>query len=287
MAAHEGSKELVLSTPVSQLLHPKSVLEKYLWINWKDWWWSWNSNSLAIWCEEQTHWERPWCWERLRAAGEGDDRGWDGWVASLTQWTWIWANSGRQWRMGEPGVLQSMQLQSQKWLSNWMTIIHTVCINFKFSSQENTWMSYIWWMCGHRHWLTNSNKLVIPFKLICWARKVIQVPRQELTHIVPPLKNRRTFLCFLFNTHWRAIHLSSAAGFLHEYLLTSGRSEQCPRAKQKGLRTSQVDALIWICLNALLDAFTKHALAVLPRTLGTFSGAGRERLHGAVCHTWG
>ena len=99
-------------------------------------------------------------------------------------------------------------------------------------------------MCGHRHWLTNSNKLVIPFKLIHWARKVIQVPRQELTHIVPPLKNRRTFLCFLFNTHWRAIHLSSAAVFLHEYLLTSAQSEQCPRAKQKGLRTSQVDALI-------------------------------------------
>ena len=58
--------------------------------------WSWNSNTLATWCEELTHWKRPWCWERLKAGGEGDDRGWDGWVASLTQWTWIWANLGRR-----------------------------------------------------------------------------------------------------------------------------------------------------------------------------------------------
>ena len=52
----------------------------------------------------------PWCWERLRAGGEGDDRGWDGWMASLTQWTWVWANSGRQ-RTGKPGVLQPKGLK--------------------------------------------------------------------------------------------------------------------------------------------------------------------------------
>ena len=48
---------------------------------------NWNSNTLATWCEELTHLKRPWCWERLRAGGEGDDRGWDGWMASPTQWT--------------------------------------------------------------------------------------------------------------------------------------------------------------------------------------------------------
>ena len=53
----------------------------------------------------------PWRWERLKAGGEGNDRGWDGWMASLTEWTWIWANSGRQWRTGEPGVLQFMGSQ--------------------------------------------------------------------------------------------------------------------------------------------------------------------------------
>ena len=52
--------------------------------SWKDWWWSWNSNTLATWCEELTHLKRPWCWERLRAGGEGDDRGWNGWKASPT-----------------------------------------------------------------------------------------------------------------------------------------------------------------------------------------------------------
>ena len=68
-------------------------------------------NTLAIWCEELTHWKRPWCWERLRAGGEGGNRGWDGWMASLTQWTWVWANPGRWWRTGKPGVLQSMGWQ--------------------------------------------------------------------------------------------------------------------------------------------------------------------------------
>ena len=77
----------------------------------KDWCWGWSSNTLATWCEELTHWKRPWCWERLKARGEGDDRGWDGWMASPTQWTWVWANSRRWWRTGKPGVLQLMGLQ--------------------------------------------------------------------------------------------------------------------------------------------------------------------------------
>ena len=68
------------------------------------------ANTLATWREEMTHWKRPWCWERLKA-GEGDDRGWDGWIASPTQWTWAWANSRRWWRTGKPGVPQSMGSQ--------------------------------------------------------------------------------------------------------------------------------------------------------------------------------
>ena len=64
--------------------------------------------------------ERPWCWVRLKAGGEGDDRGWDGWMASPTQWTWIWVNSGSWWWTGRPGVLQSMGLQRVRTrLSNW------------------------------------------------------------------------------------------------------------------------------------------------------------------------
>ena len=58
---------------------------------------SWNSSTLATSCEELTHWKRLWCWEGLGAGGGGDDRGWDGWMASLTRWTWVWVNSGTWW----------------------------------------------------------------------------------------------------------------------------------------------------------------------------------------------
>ena len=66
---------------------------------------------LATWCEELTHLKRSWCWGRSKAGREGDNRGWDGWMASLTQWTWVWVNSGSWWWTGRPGVLQSMASQ--------------------------------------------------------------------------------------------------------------------------------------------------------------------------------
>ena len=69
------------------------------------------AETLATWWEELTHWKRPWCWERLRAGGERDSRGWDGWVASLTQLTWVWARSGSWWWTGKPSMLQSMGSQ--------------------------------------------------------------------------------------------------------------------------------------------------------------------------------
>ena len=87
----------------------------------QDWCWSWNSNTWATWCEELTHWKRPWCWERLKAGGEGDDRGWDGRMSPLTRWTWVWVNSGSWWWTGKPGVLRFMGLQkwdTTQWL-NW------------------------------------------------------------------------------------------------------------------------------------------------------------------------
>ena len=59
-------------------------------------------------CEDLTHWKRLWCWEELGAGGEGDDRGWDGWMASQTRWTWVWVNSERWWWTGKPGVLRFM-----------------------------------------------------------------------------------------------------------------------------------------------------------------------------------
>ena len=95
--------------------------------------------------KSQLIWKSPWCWERLRAGGEGDDRGWDGWMAPLTQWTWIWASSGRCWRTGRPVVLQSRGWQrvrhnltteqgyledfTIKYISAFLSIRH--CINGK------------------------------------------------------------------------------------------------------------------------------------------------------------
>ena len=81
---------------------------------------SWSSNTLATWCKELTHLKRPWCWERLRVGAEGYDRGWDGWMAPLTQWTWVWANSRRWWRTEKPGCAAVHGItKSQTWLSDW------------------------------------------------------------------------------------------------------------------------------------------------------------------------
>ena len=104
----EKTLESPLDCEEIQPVHPK---EDQSCVHWKYWCWSWISNTLATWCEELTHLKRPWCWARLKAGGEGDDRGWDGWMASPTQLTRVWVNSGSSWCAGRPGLLQSMGLQ--------------------------------------------------------------------------------------------------------------------------------------------------------------------------------
>ena len=79
--------------------------------HWEDWCWSWNSNTLATWYKEPTHWKRSWWWERLKAEGVGDDRGWDGRMASLTRSAWVWASSSSWWWIAKPRMLQSMGSQ--------------------------------------------------------------------------------------------------------------------------------------------------------------------------------
>ena len=88
----------------------------------KDWCWSWNSHPLATWCKELTHLKRPWCWERLKVGREGDDRGWDGCMASPTQWRWVWVDSGSWWWTERPGVLWSMG--SQRVRHDWATELY-------------------------------------------------------------------------------------------------------------------------------------------------------------------
>ena len=102
--------EKTLESPLDyneiQPVHPKRPI---LGVHWKDWCWSWNSNTLATWWKKLTHWKRPWCWERLRAGGEGDNTGWDDWMASVIRWTWVWVSSWSWWWTGKPGVVQSME----------------------------------------------------------------------------------------------------------------------------------------------------------------------------------
>ena len=100
--------------------------------------------TLATSCKELTHWKRLWCWEGLGAGGEGDDRGWDGWMASLTQWMWVWVNSGSWWWTGRPGVLWFMG--SQRVGHDWATELNWTdsrrknvnCLNWPTNTHRQT-----------------------------------------------------------------------------------------------------------------------------------------------------
>ena len=92
-----------------------SWMRSFLGFHWKDWCWSWNSNTLATWYKELSHLKRPWCWERLRAGGEGDDRGWDGWMASPIWWTWVWVNSRIWWWTGRSAAVLGLQGVGYDW----------------------------------------------------------------------------------------------------------------------------------------------------------------------------
>ena len=87
---------------------------------------------FSHWWEELTHCERPWCWERLKAGAEGDNRGQDDWMASPTQWTWLWASSGKQWRIGKTGVRFSpcdlKESDTTEWINNKPTQHHLWCL---------------------------------------------------------------------------------------------------------------------------------------------------------------
>ena len=99
----------LLRVPWTTRSNQSALKKSSLNIRWKDWCWSWSSNTLATWCEELTQQQRPWCWERLKARGEGDDRVQDSWMASSTKWTWFWANSRIWWTTGKLCVLQTME----------------------------------------------------------------------------------------------------------------------------------------------------------------------------------
>ena len=139
----EETPESSLDCKAIQPVHPKG---RVLNTHWKDWCWGWNSNTLATWCEELTHLKRPWCWEGLRAGGEGDDRGWDGWMTSLTRWTWVWVNSGSWWWTGKTGILLSVG--SQRVRHDWVTKLNWYIHFINYLLIENCMNIY---MCTNKY----------------------------------------------------------------------------------------------------------------------------------------
>ena len=124
----EKTLESPLGCKEIQPVHPK---ESVLGIHWKDWCWSWNANILVTWCKELTYLKRPWCWERLKAGGEGDDREWDSWMASPTQWTWLWVDSGSWWWTGRAWrAVVHVVAKIWTWLSDWTVLNLMLCLDF-------------------------------------------------------------------------------------------------------------------------------------------------------------
>ena len=98
--------------------------------------------------QELTHLKRPWCWERLRAGGEGDDRGWGGWLASQTQWTWVWVSSGSWWWTGKPGMLRPWGHKELDMTEQW-----------SWTELPDSWEKIL----GKRYFLNNSIYWVLLF----------------------------------------------------------------------------------------------------------------------------
>ena len=124
--------------------------------------------------KKELFWKKkePWCWDKFSAGGEGDSRGWDGWLASLTQWTWIRATLGVADGQGKPGVLQSMGLQSWTQLSDWTTTALHKGQNLQYL--EIAASSHIW-IWQHDTWdMTNSHQKIKyegGFAILSWALK--------------------------------------------------------------------------------------------------------------------
>ena len=128
---------------------------------------------LATWCKGPTHWKSLYCWERLRAGGEGGGRGWDGWMTSPTQWTWVWASSRRWRRTRKPGMLQAVHGVIKRWmqLSDWTTMTKvqlTSCREALVGVKR--WMTKTMERRLWKHWLT-SGQMFLRLKGLAWPGK--------------------------------------------------------------------------------------------------------------------
>ena len=205
-------------------------------VHWKDWCWSWNSNPLATSWEELTHWKRPWCLEGLGAGGEGDNRGWDGWMASLTRWAWVWVNSGSLWWTGRPGVLRFMGSQrvGHDWVTelNWLICVGVCDIYYQtleifnhcfseyyFSTHSSFWdsddanirslllshrlLGSVYFSHSHSNWVNpthlSPSSLIIVFDLHSIVENIqLKFLFQLYILFIPVISTCFSFLWFLF-----------------------------------------------------------------------------------------
>ena len=193
----------------------QSLMKSTLNIHWKEWCLSWSSNTLATWCEEPTHWKIPWSWERLREEEEEGDRGWDGWMASLTQQTWVWASYGRWWRMGKPGnvcVLCCMEFSPQfKNTVCWP--LHPLMCSLHMSFSHDIF-GQPWFPCSHHaRWVAPTpmsySHILGRITLYSFLTKLVLRRQILLTHI-PPLAERPqvsnlSFSSFVFRVEGREV----------------------------------------------------------------------------------
>ena len=172
-------------------------------IHWKDWYWSWNSNTVATWCEELIPLKRPWCWERLRA-GEGDDRGWSGWMALPTRWTWVWVDSGSWWWTGRPGMLWFMG--SQRVEHDWATELNWT---------ESLFIELLW-TC-YPFWDKKLVRLGRKMKLKSWDHEDIKELVKEriviLSDLVREEWEKEIFSYFIFFSFIYLFSLQYCIGF--------------------------------------------------------------------------
>ena len=156
-----------------------------------------------------THWKRPWCWEGLGAGGEGDDRGWDGWMASLTWWTWVWVNSGSWWWTGRPGVLRFMGLQRVG--HDWVTELNWTCTQKIISDQSFLFLCDI---CIIVSSLEFAFKLRFSWRLYPLIRGFLALVKKTLFGCYHPKSNKWNPFILLLFTHDDSQHILAFWSFL-------------------------------------------------------------------------